>query len=196
MIQGPSRVPIILRKLPYFDNETHVTLPRATNPVLVKGTQIIVWVAVTRITELTPVGFNRFPAILDTGFTQNLCIGAQQLLDWAGFNAADLPHVGSSDIDMPGRQSTAPLQVPRHAAFVCLYRNELGQRDPVINELPFNLQIVRGITVYPDGFPAPRLPLLGLRGLQWSKLRLQINSEARYVSLRSPFVAPVSMQGI
>jgi hypothetical protein len=33
---------------------------------------------------------------------------------------------------------------------------------------------------------APRLPLLGLRGLQWSKLRLFIDCERRRVWLRTP----------
>ena len=177
---------VILRKLPYFDNDTFVTFPRASGPLLVRGSQVIVWVALTRITDFNPSTSYRFPAILDTGFSHNFAIGARQLFDWAGLEATVLPHVGSATISMPGLAASTPLKVSRHEATVWLYRNEPAQREPLVSESPFDLQIDGGVIVYPRGFPAPRLPLLGLRGLQRSKLRLLINSDARHVSIRSP----------
>ena len=51
---------------------------------------------------------------------------------------------------------------------------------------PFRLEIAQGIAVYPSGIAgAPRLPLLGLRGLVRSKLRLTVNGAALNVSLRT-----------
>jgi len=148
-------------------------------------------VAVTRITDFSPFASNRFPAILDTGFSHNFAIGTQQLFNWAGLEAAALPHIGFGTISMPGLAANKPLTVPRHEAAVWLYRNEPAYRNRLVKELPIDVQIDGGITVYPCGFPAPRLPLLGLRGLQWSKLRLLINSEARHISIRSPITVPI-----
>jgi hypothetical protein len=152
---------------------------------------VIVWVALTRVTDFNPLAANRFPAILDTGFSHNFSIGAQQLSDWAGLEATVLPHVGFGTISMPGLPANKPLKVPRHEATVWLIRNEPARREPLLNESPFDLQIDDGITVYPRGFAAPRLPLLGLRGLQWSKLRLLINSDARHVSIRAPITTAI-----
>jgi hypothetical protein len=70
---------------------------------------------------------------------------------------------------------------------VWLHPNRPGERDTIEGGIPFPLQLESGIAVYPGGMPAaPRLPLLGLRGLQWSKLHLSIDCERRRVSLRTP----------
>jgi len=52
-------VPLILRQLPDFDNDTFVTFPRENGPVLIKGSQVIVWVVLTRITDFNPLTPNR-----------------------------------------------------------------------------------------------------------------------------------------
>jgi hypothetical protein len=74
-----------------------------------------------------------------------------------------------------------------HRADVWLHRNKLGRRDESEDGPPFCLELNQGIAVDPSGTPkAPRLPLLGLRGLKWARLRLSIDCEHRRVWLRTP----------
>ena len=55
------------------------------------------------------------------------------------------------------------------------------------DDRPFCLELDQGIMVYPAGSPnAPRLPVLGLRGLKWARLRLAIDCEHLRVGLRTP----------
>jgi len=181
-------VPIILRNLPYFDTETEVLVRNGEEPVKVRASQIIVWVSITRIGQMdSDPATPRFPALLDTGLSHNFSIPAKHLRDWAGFDLSDLPRLGFSDLHSPRAPDKKPIQIPRHQAEVWLHRNKPGERDVLLNGVPFRLQLDNGIIVYPEGQIAPRLPLFGLRALQWSRLRLLINSERRRVSVRAPF---------
>jgi hypothetical protein len=134
--------------------------------------------------------------ILDTGLSHNFSIKAEQLTAWSGLRVGDLPIVGESQIRLPGsRADEPPSSVPRHKLRLWIYGNLPGDRAPVLTEPPFDLKIDNGVPVYPPGMPGPRLPLLGLRGLQWHRLRLLINSERRSLSLRTPFGVSSPMGG-
>jgi hypothetical protein len=170
-------VPTILDRLPYSDRSTTVGLPGRS--VDVKPSQIIVWVSITEIGhgELDAKAL-RLPVILDTGLSHNFAIREEHLAAWAGFERRYLRKL--RDITIGGRV------VPLHEAEVWVHSNRVGERDRFADRPPFPLQIESGIAVYPaDSLGAPRLPLLGLRALQWSKLRLTIDCERRHMSLRT-----------
>jgi hypothetical protein len=170
-------VPTILRDLPYFDRRTTVVVRGQDEEV--KPTQIIVWASITDVgrEDFDPAA-PRFPVILDTGLSHNFSIKEELLGRWGGLDRRSLRKL--RDITIGGSA------VPLHEAEVWLHRNHPGERDTIAERAPFPLQLESGIAVYPRGMPAaPRLPLLGLRGLQWSKLHLSIDCERRRVSLRT-----------
>jgi hypothetical protein len=75
-------------------------------------------------------------------------------------------------------------EVPLVSAHVWIHRNRPGTNQ--LQPRPYKLEATEGIAVYPDGMNgAPRLPLLGLRSIVASKLRLTINGKDREVSLVS-----------
>jgi hypothetical protein len=172
-------VPTILRSLPYSDRRTTVIVRGQEEEV--KPTQIIIWAS---ITEVGQRGFDpvipRFPVILDTGLSHNFSIKEELLGRWAGFDHRYLKKL--RDITIGGNV------VPLHEAEVWLHPNRRGTLETLANRPAFPLQLESGIVVYPREMrAAPRLPLLGLRGLQWSKLLLSIDCEHRRVSLRTPW---------
>jgi hypothetical protein len=171
-------VPTILRGLPYSERQTTVRIRGQKEAI--KPAQIIIWVRITSVDqrELDP-GTLRFPVILDTGFSHNFAIQEEHLNRWAGLDPRYLRKL--RDITIKG--DVAPL----HEAEVWLHPNRPGERDPFANGPPFRLQLESGIAIYPRGMgTAPRLPLLGLRGLEPSNLHLSIDCEHRRVSLRTP----------
>jgi hypothetical protein len=171
-------VPTILRRLPYSEQQTTVRIRGKEKEV--KPTQIIIWASITDIDQhefdpATP----RFPVVLDTGLSHNFAIKEELLKRWAGLDPRYLRKL--RDITIRGDV------VPLHEAEVWLHPNRPGERDQFGDRPPFPLQLATGIAVYPSGMrTAPRLPLLGLRGLQWSKLHLSIDCEHRRVWLRTP----------
>ena len=171
-------VSTILHRLPYFNRPTLV-LVRGREEVI-KPTQIIIWVS---ITDIDPDEFDpatpRFPVVLDIGLSHNFAIQEEHLKRWAGFDRRYLEKL--RDITIRGEV------VPLHEAEVWLHPNQPGQRDQLADRPPFRLKLEAGIAIYPRGMAtAPRLPLLGLRGLEWSKLHLTIDCEHRRVRLRTP----------
>jgi hypothetical protein len=175
-------VSIVLHNPPYFDRRTTVVVRGREEQV--KPTQIILWASLTevgrdRLDPTTP----RFPVILDTGLSHNFSIGEELLSRWAGLDRRSL--VKLRDITI-GRHV-----VPLHEAEVWLHPNRPGQRDEFRDRPPFALQLESGIAVYPSEMSAtPRLPLLGLRGLQWSQLHLTIDCARRRVTLRTRWPWP------
>jgi hypothetical protein len=168
----------VLRKLPFFENST--TLSVRSDRLAIKPYQIIVWVSLARRdqVELEP-NTPRLPALLDIGLSYNFAIGEEQLLRWAGVHPRSLA--------MLGRARLSGLPVDIRDADVWLHRNQLGQRDLFTDDPPFRLQLYRGVAVYPRDTPnAPRLPLLGLRGLRWADLQLALDCRICRVSLRTP----------
>jgi hypothetical protein len=168
----------ILKDLPYFDARSVAAVRNRDVPI--KSRQIVVWVSLAE-TEARAVmpGTPRFPAVLDTGFSHNFGIREEYLVPWAGIQPAYLRRI--ADV----RVNKVPASL--HEADVWLHRNRPGKRDETKDDRPFCLELNQGIVVYPAGSPdAPRLPILGLHGLEWTGLRLSIDSARRRVGLRTP----------
>jgi hypothetical protein len=171
-------VTTILRGLPYFDARTVVVVRNREVPI--KPQQIVIWVSLADIEQSELVsGTPRFPAILDTGCSHNFGIREEHLIQWAGLRPEYFRKIGDTRVNN--------VAVSLHHADVWLHRNEPGRRDEMRDDRPFCLELDQGIMVYPTGTPnAPRLPLLGLRGLKWARLQLAIDCEHRRVRLRTP----------
>jgi hypothetical protein len=154
----------ILDRLPYHDRPTALSFgPRTID---VRSYQIIVWLSLRHLT---------FPAIPDTGHSHNLTISTRQLAEWAGVDK--LEPIG--EIEVNGRR------VIQYRASLRLHRNQPRSRQPRPESVPLNVD--QGITVVPDETAgAPRLPLLGIRSISRSGLKLIIDGQHREVTLRSP----------
>ncbi len=76
-------------------------------------------------------------------------------------------------------------RIPLRAADLWIHRNLPGTET--LLPKPVRLAVIGGIAVYPAAAAAaPRLPLLGLRGLVRNGLRMRIEGRAMWVSLDSP----------
>lgn len=170
-------VTTILRDLPYLDEKSIVVVRNRREPV--RAQQIVVWVSLTECEQgELPRGTPRFPAVLDTGFSHNFGIREELLMRWAGIQPADFPRLSAIRVN--------DVIVPRYDANVWLYCNQAGRRDELKDRSPFGLALNQGIVVCPAGAPnAPRLPVLGLRGLKWARLYLSIDCDRLRVRLRT-----------
>jgi hypothetical protein len=169
---------MVLRRLPFFETPTAMSV--RSERLTIKPYQIIVWVslAVREQKELQP-NTPRFPAVLDIGLSHNFSISEELLQRWSGLHPRSLRALGRA------RLSGLPADI--RDVEVWLYPNQPGQRDRFSNQPPFRLMLEEGIAVYPRNTPnAPRLPLLGLRGLCWMNLQLALDCRACHVSLRTP----------
>ena len=183
-------MPPVLRALPYFEENTELRGPSVREQAY--SHQIIVWVSVTPVEcfELSPDA-RRFPAILDTGLTDNFAVAPVHLRAWAGLHWNALPEEGVE-------RFYGNVRVPTRRAFLWLHPNQYGWRDLIDPLRPaFQIELSDGITVYGNGervggdsrttgLRAPRLPLLGLRALTAMRCRLHIDGESRSVSLDAP----------
>jgi hypothetical protein len=171
-------MPAILRRLPFLDRLTTVTVQGRAYPVA--SLQIILWVSLgpKGVHDLAP-STPRFPAVLDPAFTDNLIIHRDQLRQFAGFIPQHLRPLNSF-LRPPGRQ------IPLHAANLWIHPNQPGERDVFSGASPFRLELHRGIGIWggEDGYP--RLPLLGARALRQAELQLWIDYRKCRVSLRTP----------
>ncbi len=166
----------ILRRLPFFDEETTAAVAGAT--ATVRAYQIVAWVSIApwETTEL-PADTLRFPAVIDTANNHNFSIREEHLA-WAGLTSSAIRRHGQVHI---GNQT-----VPLLAANVWLHRNKPGERDTFAKGKPISLELPEGIIVYPGGVPnVARLPTLGLRALVSNRLHLTIDGAALLVSLRT-----------
>jgi hypothetical protein len=172
-------VTTILRGLPYFDAKSVVVVRNRAEAV--KRQQIVVWVSLTESEQRELLRSPpRFPAVLDTGFSHNFGIREELLVRWAGIQLAYLSRIGDLRVNN--------VTVPRYDADVWLDRNQPGRRDELAGGPPFRLGLNQGIAVYPAGTPnAPRLPVLGLRGLKWTGLHLSFDCDHLRVRLRTPW---------
>jgi len=163
----------VLRQLTLLDSASFVEVGGAS--VTIRAFQIAVWVSLSMdavLEENAP----RFSAILDTGHNHNFSIQEWQVIEWARVRPNSLARLGEVRVN---RQ-----EVPLLAAFLWIHRNRSGRSE--LLPRPYRMALPQGIAMYPDGTPdAPRLPLLGLRGLLSNKLRLTIDGANRLVSLRS-----------
>ena len=160
-----------LRKLPFFDRPTVIKIADTTIPI--RPYQIIVWISLGSNDSLE-ADAARFPAVLDTGHNHNLSIRQEQFESWAGRQVETSRRSGSILVN---RQD-----VPLYAANLWIHRNRPGTSE--LLPRPVRLAVPQGIAVYPRGLAtAPRLPLLGVRALVTSGLRLTISSGSMSVSL-------------
>lgn len=183
-------MPPILRSLPYFEQTTAVVVDG--QPISVVGCQIVAWVAIAQTgLSAPPPARERFPAIIDTGFSGSFAIGPDQLARWAGIAWHTL------SVDPTLNLAYRGVPVPHRDADLWLFPNVPGQRDQFDPLLPpFHLVLEGGIAVYGDGVQvgvrataqlvAPRLPLLGLRAFTTSRARLTVDAGSRLVDLATP----------
>jgi|SRR3972149_4873480 len=114
---------------------------------------------------------------LSQGDTPLFLIRPDQLQSWAGLIPEHLKQLGHF-------RAYGEL-VPLHAANVWLHRNAAGERDKAAEGQPFRLELDLGIGICPSGMQRPpRLPLLGLRGLD--RADLDVLMHHRRVTIRTP----------
>ena len=153
----------ILDRLPIY--RENAIIDAQGEPVQIWKNQIIVWVSVQDDTR-------PFPAILDTGHSHNLSLAQRHLDRWS---PGHLPQIGVSKV---GKHTA-----PQYEATIFVHRNV--PRARVIRGA-FPMILDRGITVIPNDSPAaPRLPLLGLKGLLDNDLVLIIDGKRKEVTLRT-----------
>ena len=171
-------MPAIIGNLPFFEKHTTVTV--AGGAVRIKPYQIIIWVSIGEMgTRVLPPNTPRFPAILDLGHSHNFSITEEHLEKWAGIDPEGLESLGTI------RVSEQRLHLLN--ANVWLHLNRFGQRDEFSGQPPLSLEMDSGIAAYPkDTTTAPRLPLLGLRGLRRADLQLHVDCQKCRVSIRTP----------
>jgi hypothetical protein len=131
-------MPYLLRKLPLHDRFSTVEVQGGRYRVC--PFQILVWVSLGSMgsRELAPQAL-RFPAVLDTAFTDNFLIHRQQLRQWAGLQQEHLRRFGA-DLRAHGRQS------PLYAANLWIHANVPVQRDRFADHTPFLTELT-GVSV-------------------------------------------------
>jgi len=169
-------MPAILRQLPFADEFTTVELQGTAYRIFPR--QIIVWVSVgpkgvRNLNPRTP----RFPAVFDTGFTDNFLIHEQQLRRFAGLEPDRLRRINDT-LRAHGRQ------IPLHAANLWIHRNRTGERDQFAG-VPFHLELHRGIGITTGIELNPRLPLLGGRAFRREGLQVLLDYHKCRVSMRT-----------
>lgn len=154
----------LLNRLPIADRPHLITVQG--EPVEVYRNQIVVWISINDVRR-------PLPALLDTGHSHNLSIGAAQLRRWSG---AALEQIG--DLDIGG------VTVAQFGANVSIHGNVPGGSR--LSGRHYPLEMPQGISVFEEGsLDAPRLPLLGLRTIVANRLRLLIAGDRREVTLKS-----------
>jgi hypothetical protein len=171
-------MPTILRKLPFSDGFSTVQVNG--QPLRIFSYQILVWVSlgprgVRLLDRLTP----RFPAVLDTEFTDSFLIHQQQLQACAGLHSE---HFRTFNQYL----RTHNRQIPLHVANVRIHPNKPGERDRLAGRAPFLLELHRGIGICRDPDLYPRLPLLGARALRQAQLQVFLDYRRCRVSMRTP----------
>jgi hypothetical protein len=160
-------------------------------PIAVVAYQVVAWAAIARSENTIPPPHERFPVVIDTGFSGTFAIGPNQLARWAGIAWNTLL------VDPTLNLEYNRVPVPHRRADLWMYPNLPGERDQLDPLLPpFHLRLDGGIAVYGDGVQvgvrataqlvAPRLPLLGLRAFIASRARLSVDAGTRLVDLDAP----------
>jgi hypothetical protein len=169
----------ILRRLPFFDTATTLRIPNGP-AIDIKHHQIIVWISITlaHLPELS-LPCQRIPAVLDIGFNDYLLLREDHLSKWA--QVSWQPEI----IPPSGRLTVYGTDVPQFDADLWLHPNVPGFRDQFTTAPPFRLEIGTGMAVCPSSMTQLRLPLVGLSTLQRNRLRLFVNGEKKYISLRT-----------
>jgi hypothetical protein len=148
----------ILDRLPIPD--APITLFVGSDAVTIKRFQIGVWVSINDV-------HRPFLAVLDTGHTHNFSITQSQLRTYAGLTLNDLRFIGTTKLKGE--------RLRQYEAMVRIHCNRRGTAE--LGEGSFPLITEEGISLAPEG--SSRLPLLGLRALVHSNLRLVIDGKKR-----------------
>jgi hypothetical protein len=167
----------ILDRLPI--SQEHTSLRFGGRHITVRPNQILVWMSVHLSGVRVPEGNTpRFPALLDTGNNFGFSMQDRHLREWAGIDPGSLRAIG--DLTIEGRP------VVCREATVWLYPNVPGRQDAAGGRPPFQLEMGKGIAVYPPDAvpPGPRLPLLGLPALLENDLDCWLDPERRHVTLQ------------
>ncbi len=155
----------ILDRLPIGDEPTVLFV--GTEAITIKRYQIAVWISIND--ALRP-----FPAVLDTGHSHNFSITESQLKKLAFVSPDDLVFIGTTRLKSE--------RLGQYRAEVRIHRNRPGTME--LAEGSFQLTTDEGISLAPEG--SSRLPLLGLRALVRSGLRINIDGKRRTVSAKTP----------
>lgn len=156
----------ILRALPFLDSSS--TLDVAGEAVAVRAYQIIIHVSLF-VKELSGPEIRVIPAVLDTGHSHNFSISEEHLLRWASISKQSLSKLGAILVNQQ--------EVPLCSADVLIHRNRPSTKELLPN--PFHMHLQGGISVFPKGDSnAPRLPLLGIRGIMQNGLQLVVQDMA------------------
>ena len=133
--------------------------------VQAKPYQIIVWVSVCvpGLLDFDPK-IPKLPAILDPGDNHNFSISEDHLRRWAGLDPRRLKEQRRI------RKEGEVVQL--RSASLWLHGDE-----------PYPLDVGEGIAVFKEG---PRLPLLGLRAITKSRLRMVIKGDQKKAIIRTP----------
>lgn len=159
---------LIVDRLPFFEEATHVESPRGS--VLVRPYQIVLWANLSVAGKVS----SSFPVVLDTGHTHNSSIREQQLAEWAPTITTNLRTIGFA------RVNRRPVMLKE--AGIAIHRNVPGTRDSLAAN--YLLDLPQGIAVHGRTDPfAPRLPLLGMRALVRNRLKLIIDGARREVTI-------------
>jgi hypothetical protein len=163
----------ILDRLRFSEGPSVTSTPDGVAEV--KPYQIIVTVSLAPrgLMEL-PAGSPRFPAILDTGMNHNFSIRREHFERWARL-----------ELRQRGKARIRGDEVPLLAGSVWIHPNRPGTVALAGRE-PIRLDMHEGLLVYPEDLPNPaRLPILGLRALVRSDLKLIIDGKRREVTLKT-----------
>jgi len=153
----------ILRKWPF--SPTTTTLDVAGESIITRPYQMVIWASLT-LDDAPPASAARLPVILDTGHNHNFSIRASQLEKWAGISPGQCRKIGAILVNRE--------ELPLLAVDAWIHRNRPGT-DQLLPH-PVRLLLPEGISVYPsESASAPRLPLLGLRGLVRNRWRVVID---------------------
>jgi hypothetical protein len=169
---------VILRDVPFTDGFTTIEVRGRSYRIF--PYQIVVWVSLgfAGRRKLDPHA-PRFPAILDTAFTDNFVINKQQLAQFAGLQPESLSSWGE-DLRTHGRR------IPIREANLWLHPNRPGERDAIADRQASLVELHRGIGICDDADNYPRLPLLGARALRQGRLQLFVDYSRCRTSLRTP----------
>jgi hypothetical protein len=156
----------VLDRLPFEPH--HSTVDTAAGPVAVRAFQIVVWLSF----RLEGILSRPFPAVLDTGHSHNFSINEALLESWLNLRIDQFRPRAMTKVDGE--------KLPLRSAELVLHRNVPTTR--AIGRDHYDLSIPQGIVIYPKTTAYPRMPILGLRALVNSRLRVVINGRTFVVS--------------
>jgi hypothetical protein len=167
----------MIRRLPFGDSVTAVTLATGESvPILPH--QIILWAGITSSqSNAVPDDLPPFPIVLDTGFSDEFLIQQGHIENWAGRRLSELPMVDRV-------VKIYDNLVVTRAANLWIFPNVAGSRDRLPDSLPCRLRC--DVSVCPPGTGRPRLPLLGMRAIDFNRMTVRIFGGGRYVSINKP----------